>query len=215
MPMNPFTQGCWPTSTKNNSISGSGPGTVPQPSLLGALSFPSPVIASLEAQTSLTSFRFTSFNPTILNLTFLRQSDLRPYFRVWTDHRPAKEGSTVVNDEDKKPTIIVEWAPEDGGGPIVEVRDVVSKRRTGEWLILSEDKSYRTMRALGKTFIWTPQGENLCLYAPGLCTPELFARVSRTEDSVYLDLTAEAVRMGLLPVCVAATLLLQCGRKID
>ncbi|KAJ7614428.1 hypothetical protein FB45DRAFT_802331, partial [Roridomyces roridus] len=213
MPMNPFTQGCWPTCTENNSTSDAG--TVPQPSLLGALPFSSPFLSSLEAQTSFTSFRFTSFNPTILNSTFLRQSDLRPYFRVWTDHRPAKEGFTMVNDEDKKPVIIVEWAPEDGGGPIVEVRDVVSKRRTGDWLVLSDDKSYRTMRALDKTFIWTPQGENLCLYAPGLGTPELFARVSRTEDSVYLDLTAGAVRIGLLPVCVAATLLLQCGRKID
>jgi hypothetical protein len=45
--------------------------------------------------------------------------------------------------------------------------------------------------------------------------PQVYAQVSRDEDSVTLELTAEAIQIGLLELCVAATFLLQCGKNID
>lgn len=53
------------------------------------------------------------------------------------------------------------------------------------------------------------------LYGPGLGEPQTYARVTREEGAVALDVTAEAIRIGLLDVCVAAAFLLQSGRKID
>ncbi|KAJ6508126.1 hypothetical protein C8R45DRAFT_1089334 [Mycena sanguinolenta] len=71
------------------------------------------------------------------------------------------------------------------------------------------------MTAKGKTFVWAPDGESVCLYSPGLGAPQTYARVTREEGAVALDITAEAIQIGLLDVCVAAALLLQCGRNID
>jgi hypothetical protein len=53
------------------------------------------------------------------------------------------------------------------------------------------------------------------LYSPGLGAPQTHARVTREEGAVALDITSDAIQMELLDVCVAAALLLQCGRKID
>jgi hypothetical protein len=55
----------------------------------------------------------------------------------------------------------------------------------------------------------------LQLYSAGLGTPQIYARVTREEGAVALEITAEAIQIGLLEVCVAAALLLQCGRRID
>lgn len=90
------------------------------------------------------------------------------------------------------------------------------------------------MNALGKTFVWAPDGKYICvrvpmnpcfvcpftpssiqLYSSGLGAPQIYARICREEGAVELELTAEAIQIGLLEVCVAAALLLQSGRKID
>lgn len=53
------------------------------------------------------------------------------------------------------------------------------------------------------------------MLSSGLGAPQTYARISRQEASVTLELTTEAIQIGLLEVCIAATLLLQCGRNID
>jgi hypothetical protein len=55
----------------------------------------------------------------------------------------------------------------------------------------------------------------LKLYAPGHGVPQTYARLTREDGAVALEITAEAIRIGLLPVCVTAAFLLQSGRKID
>jgi hypothetical protein len=88
------------------------------------------------------------------------------------------------------------------------------------------------MVAQGRTFIWASDGESICvriqahlqlwfiharlkLYAPGLGVPQTHARMTGEDGAVALEITAEAIRIGLLPVCVTAAFLLQSGRKID
>jgi len=50
-------------------------------------------------------------------------------------------------------------------------------------------------------------------YANG--NPSLTARVSKVHNQVTLEISTEALRIGLLEVLLTATLLLQCGRNID
>jgi|ERR1700722_6571941 len=45
--------------------------------------------------------------------------------------------------------------------------------------------------------------------------PELVAKISRQDSSVFLEISVQAVRLGLLNLCLTATLLLQSGRNID
>jgi hypothetical protein len=55
----------------------------------------------------------------------------------------------------------------------------------------------------------------LQLFSAGLGAPQIYAHVSREEGELVLELTLEAIQLGLLEVCVASALLLQCGREID
>jgi hypothetical protein len=55
----------------------------------------------------------------------------------------------------------------------------------------------------------------LQLFSAGLRAPQIYAHVSREEGQLVLELTLEAIQLGLLEVCVASALLLQCGREID
>ncbi|KAJ6459972.1 hypothetical protein C8R45DRAFT_1056190 [Mycena sanguinolenta] len=198
---NPYTQGGWQSSSNPRASSSSN--TVPQPSLFGALPFvtPNPIPMFV-------SFRFTSFSPSILNSTVMGPQG-KTYFRVSTD--VPTPGFTVITNSTNQPTIIIEWRKH----PVLEIRDIVPKQQSSQWLALAPEKRYRTMTAKGKTFVWAPDGESVCLYSPGLGAPQTYARVTREEGAVALDITAEAIQIGLLDVCVAAALLLQCGRNID
>ncbi|KAJ6570845.1 hypothetical protein DFH09DRAFT_916822 [Mycena vulgaris] len=197
---NPYAQGGWTNAGNSNASSSRG---VPQPSIFGALPYPTPVSAP-----TYMSFRFTSFSPTILDSAVTGPKS-RTYFRVKTDSPTV--GFTVAHNSANQPMIIIEWLKH----PVIEIRDILSKRQTSHWMALSPDKRYRTMTACGKTFVWAPDGQYICLYSSGLGAPQIYARVYRDEGEVALDLTTEAIRIGLLEVCVAAALLLQSGRNID
>ncbi|KAJ7089566.1 hypothetical protein C8R44DRAFT_648678 [Mycena epipterygia] len=198
---NPYAQGGW-TNTANPNAGHPG-NTVPQPSIFGALPYPTPV-----SSPTFIPFRFTSFSPSLLDSTVIGPHS-RTYFRVKTDVPTV--GFTVIQDAANRPVIIIEWLKH----PIIEIRDIMSKRQTSHWLALSPDKSYRKMNALGKTFVWAPDGKYICLYSSGLGAPQIYARVCREEGAVELELTAEAIQIGLLEICVAAALVLQSGRNID
>ncbi|KAJ7819643.1 hypothetical protein B0H14DRAFT_3472946 [Mycena olivaceomarginata] len=193
----PYSQGGWTSTTTLNA--GSSRSIPPQRSIYGALPFPTQRSA-FSASMFTSSFRFASLSPTacILNSTVSSTHSHHTdaaYFRITTDVPTV--GFTAVHNSANEPMVIIEWAKQ----PVVEIRDILSKRRAAQWLALSEDKSYRTMSFGGKTFVWAPYGESICLYAAGLGAPQIYAR--------------EAIRLGLLEVTVTAAILLQCGRRID
>ncbi|KAJ7292168.1 hypothetical protein C8J57DRAFT_223567 [Mycena rebaudengoi] len=179
-------------------------GTLPAPSVHGAL----PFTADPSASTSLT-FYFTALNPTILNCTVVGRNTF-PYFSIVTD--ASMPGYTAFKNTDGKIIALIEWKR----SPLVEIRDVFSKQLVNTWLPLSRDSSHRTMKLNGQEFIWAPQKSTICLYPAGTATPELLARICRAEDgTVSLELTSAAISGGLLETSVVATVLLQCGHKID
>ncbi|KAJ6537955.1 hypothetical protein B0H19DRAFT_1038279 [Mycena capillaripes] len=199
---NPYALGGWPTTANSNIFPITN--TVPQPSIFGALPFPS----TENPPSMFISFRFTSFSPTIFNSTVLGPH-ARTHFTIDTDIQAP--GFTIITDPNNEPIAIIEWSKR----PVVEIRGIISKQQTSQFLTLSSEKRYRTMTVNGKTFIWAPDGESICLYAPGLGEPEIYARVTREEGEVALDVTAEAIRIGLLDVSVTAAFLIQSGRNID
>ncbi|KAJ7666385.1 hypothetical protein B0H17DRAFT_951110 [Mycena rosella] len=174
------------------------------PSVHGALPFAADPSAS-----NLLTFFFTEFNPTILSCTVIGRNKY-PYFKITTD--PLMPGYTSVKNPDGKIIALIEWKDR----PLAEVRNVFSKQRVSEWLSLSPDSSHRVMTVTGQHYIWAPQQRTICLYPAGTPNPELLARIFRGDDgTVSLELTSIAVAAGLLETCVVATLLLQCGRRID
>ncbi|KAJ7463929.1 hypothetical protein FB451DRAFT_1370373 [Mycena latifolia] len=158
---NPYAQGGWTNAENSNARSRRG--TVYQSSIFDALPYPTPI-----SPPTFMSFRFISFSPTVLDSAVTGPRS-RTYFRITTDTPTV--GFTVVHNMVNEPVIIIEWSKH----PIIEIRDIVSKRQTWRWLGMSPDK--------------------------------------RTE--VLLEITAEAVQIGLLEMCIAATLLFKSGRTID
>ncbi|KAF7342248.1 hypothetical protein MVEN_01812800 [Mycena venus] len=175
------------------------------PSVHGALPFGADPPAS-----NLIIFSFTAFNPSILNCTVIRGQSTYLHFAVTTD--AAIPGYTAVNNADGKPIALIEWKEP----PLVEIRNVFAKQRVSDWLPLSADASHRTMRVNEQNYFWKPQKTAICLYPAGKPPSELLARISRRQDgTVCLEITAAAITDGLLETCVVATVLLQCGHKID
>ncbi|KAJ7117172.1 hypothetical protein C8R44DRAFT_627037 [Mycena epipterygia] len=154
------------------------------------------------------TFQFTSFNPTLLDSTVLGPSS-QFYFHVSTASRPLRY--TAVRDSTNEAITVIEWLKH----PVIEIRDALTKQAVSQWLVLSSDKSYRTMNFDGRSFVWSPEGNYVCLYSTGLEAPRIYARIFRDANALALDLTAEAINMGMLDVCVAAALVLQSGRNID
>ncbi|KAJ6459150.1 hypothetical protein C8R47DRAFT_1328057 [Mycena vitilis] len=174
------------------------------PSVHGALPFAADPTAS-----NLVIFYFTVFKPSILNCTVVGQNTF-PYFKVTTD--PSMPGYTAVKNPDGKTVALIEWKER----PLAEIRNVFSKQRVSDWLPLSADASHRIMKVNGQQYIWAPQKSTICLYPAGTPNAELLARIARGEDgTVSLELTPTVVKAGLVETCVVATVLLQCGHKID
>ncbi|KAJ7435216.1 hypothetical protein B0H11DRAFT_1859191 [Mycena galericulata] len=193
--INPYAT--WSNSNVRQAVPG-------VPSVHGALPFAADPSAS-----NLVTFHFKDFNPTILNCTVIGRNTY-PYFKVTMDS--SMPGYTAIKNPDGKVIALIEWKDR----PLVEIRDVLSKQRVSEWLTLSPDASHRVMKANGKQYIWAPQKSTICLYPAATPTPELLARIFRADnDTVSLQLTSAAVAAGLLETCVVATVLLQCGHKID
>ncbi|KAJ6468250.1 hypothetical protein C8R45DRAFT_838113 [Mycena sanguinolenta] len=176
------------------------------PSVHGALPF---AAQSSSVSSNALIFYFTAFEPSILNCTVIGQNTF-PYFKITTD--ASLSGYTVIKNTDGKPVALIEWKER----PLVEIRNVFSKQSVSNWLSLSEDASHRIMKVKGKRYIWVPQNSTICLYPAGKPNQELLARITRSEDgTVALEITSNAVTVGLLETCVVATVLLQCGHKID
>ncbi|KZP26361.1 hypothetical protein FIBSPDRAFT_1005042 [Athelia psychrophila] len=189
----------------DNWNTGSGGGSS---SIIGALpytnsSYPLP-------PTDLVTFTFTSLNPTILNCTVLGPNN-RVHFSVSTDASMA--GYTVFKGADSQKIALIEWQ----NTPLLEARGLLQKQQINNWLRLASDRSYRAVDIRGTCYTWAPQEHYICLWTAASASSgrRCLARISKTYNIVSLELTPEAVQLGLLEACVITAVLLQCGRNID
>ncbi|KAF7306230.1 hypothetical protein MIND_00413600 [Mycena indigotica] len=205
------------SSSSGSSFASYRPSTVPQPSIYGALPYP-----THNPRPAFMTFRFTALEASIsegglLNASVTGPPNAKTYYRIRTD-APAEGFTVVAQAGSNAPVAVIQWSG-DGiiSGPVVEVKGVVSKRLTREWLSLSPEKSYRTMLARERSFVWVPEGAHISLYTAGLRLPQMFGRISSEAETgaLRLEITAEAIQIGLLEVCVVSAILLQSGRRID
>ncbi|KAJ7905913.1 hypothetical protein B0H13DRAFT_2274370 [Mycena leptocephala] len=180
--LNPYSQG-WQNTGQSRANNGG-------PSIFGALPFTSP-----DPLPTFFSFRFTSFNPTILNCNVIGPQS-RPYFRIMTD--TPMPGSPSFRIQMAKTS---HWF---NGIDILRLNYEIS------W----QDSGSRRMTVNGATFTLTPRDNFIWIYSTG-SQPELLGRISRGRNAVTLELTGEAIHLGILEPAVVATFLLQCGRNID
>ncbi|KAF8162469.1 hypothetical protein K438DRAFT_1618364, partial [Mycena galopus ATCC 62051] len=183
-------------------------------SIYGALPSSTPPIITPEL-----SFTFSPLDGTILNSIVIGPKS-RTYFRISTDS--ALSGFTVVQNHKLESVAVIEWR----NHPMVEISSIVSRRTLSPikraWSFSPEHRlngiqpRHRIMSAREKSFRWTPsQGYIEVLVQYGGTKPSLFARLSQGQSGVKLEITNEAVHVGLLEVCVASAVLLMSGRNID
>ncbi|KAJ7108733.1 hypothetical protein C8R44DRAFT_834116 [Mycena epipterygia] len=200
--MNPYAQGGWSNSYNPNAVNNQALGT--SPSVYGALPYSTPPIAI----PNFLRFTFSPLDGTILNALVMGPQS-RTYFRISTDS--TSSGFSVVQNSKLESVALVEWRSH----PIVEIQNIVSKRSSSQWLELSPDRTYRVMSARGRNFRWTPNEGHIELWSTGVPNPQLFGRISQGQSGVILELTSEAVQIGLLEVGVVSALLIMSGRNID
>ncbi|KAI0346686.1 hypothetical protein BDW22DRAFT_793075 [Trametopsis cervina] len=194
--MNPFTQGGW-----------SQPGIAP--SVFGAL--PTlPISASVPRaiQPDSVTFQFAQFNSTVLNCSVLTPQS-RVGYRIVTE--TTMPSCTLWKDQEHRVIAMVQWQPH----ATLEIRGVAPKQRVREWLKLSPDQSVRTMEVRGVRYAWAPMDTFICLYKTQTSAPKVLARVARAPNTVLLEVTQEAMQLGLLEPCLVATVLFVCGHNID
>ncbi|KAJ7598963.1 hypothetical protein C8J56DRAFT_1093027 [Mycena floridula] len=193
---NPFD---W--STGNGQSTSTTWNTNPTPSLLGALPF------SQGHQSNLTRFYLTSFNPDALNCTVIGPQH-RPVFYIGSD--PKLPGYTTISAADGHGIALIEWQKH----PLVEVRGTFAKQRVKDWLRLSTDRRARSMEISGRRYLWAPKDNSLDLSTVEQY-PKFMARILRGQGVITLEMTDDALQLGLLESLITAATLLQCGRNVD
>ncbi|KAL5485577.1 hypothetical protein ACEPAI_6618 [Sanghuangporus weigelae] len=208
---NPFIQGGWSSSFGLN-----GDQRVNPPSVYGALPMSTAPATAGSSKNGATHFQFTNPNPTVLNSTVVgphRDGTVHQLVRISTDERLA--GYTTFTDVEGRSIALIEWT---SSLPRVEVRSSVVKCSAGDWLKLSVDpnlgRPVRRMDVRGSRFVWCPNGDALLLYsqAPG-STPLVVATKHR--NLVNLEMSDQALSLGLLEPCIAAITLLLSGRRLE
>ncbi|PCH35194.1 hypothetical protein WOLCODRAFT_91463 [Wolfiporia cocos MD-104 SS10] len=195
--MNPFNQGGW----------GSGSGVAP--SIFGALpSLPITDTIPRSMQPNSVTFQFTNFNTTILNCTILGPQG-RAAYRIVTD--PTAPSSTMWKDNESRNVATVNWQP----NATVEIRGIASKQRVRDWLRLSSDQSKRIMQIGAIQYAWSPIDNFVCLYKVQSTAPTVLARIARGQRMVMLEMTPEAMQLGLLEAAIVATVMFTCGHNVD
>ncbi|GJE85206.1 hypothetical protein PsYK624_012840 [Phanerochaete sordida] len=195
--MNPYTQGFqqqnWGTA----------------PSVFGALpSLPVTTTPPRSIQPDSVTFQFTQFNTTVLNCQVVGPQS-RVAYRIVTE--ATTPSCTIWKDNESRNIAMVQWQP----NATLEIRGVTPRQRIRDWLRLSPDQSQRTMEVRGIHFAWAPIDGFICLYRTQTSAPKVLARVARAPSMVLLELTQEAMQMGLLEPCLVATVLFVCGHNID
>ncbi|KAE9406162.1 hypothetical protein BT96DRAFT_963661 [Gymnopus androsaceus JB14] len=178
-----------------------------EPSTLGALPYWQP-----PPPTNLITFYITSYNPAdILNCTVIGPDQER-YLHVVTDpHNPMYTlFQKIQASGGSRSCALVEWQRQ----PLVEIRDVMSKYPIRDWLHLNSDERARSMQFQNARYTWAPQDRYINMHSAG-SNPVFLARISRGHGTITLDLTNQAIQLGLLDACIIATVVMQCGRNID
>ncbi|RDX47236.1 hypothetical protein K466DRAFT_491022 [Polyporus arcularius HHB13444] len=178
------------------------------PSIFGALPSLPVSHAPRAMQSDSIMFSFTDFKTTILNCTVVGPQG-RTAYRIITE--PAQPACTIVKDNESKSVAMIQWQP----AASLEVRGVTNRQRVRDWLRLSPDQSRRFMDVQGAQYAWAPMEGFICLYKVNSSAPRVLARIARMPNAVMLELTQEAVHVGLLEASLVATVMLSCGHNID
>lgn len=194
MHANPF--GAWASGSQQITPN-------PAPSVFGALPY-----TGIATSTDLVTFYCTSFKPSILNCVVVGAQN-QVHYRI--DSSGDMQGYSVITNTADVKIALVEWrAP-----PLVELRGVVRKQPVNQWLKLSPNGSAREMDVRGMRYVWAPVDKSINLYTGASSGPTFLAKLTRGPTFITLELTPDALQLGLLDSIVVATLLLQCGRNID
>ncbi|KAJ7912319.1 hypothetical protein B0H13DRAFT_2232533 [Mycena leptocephala] len=201
---NPYEGWSKTNSGHSNYSSGSASGA-PPPSIFGALPYPTP--PNTRFAPNLTTLYLTSLSPSVLNCAVIGPHS-RLHYSISTDSN--MPGYTVVKNADRKSVALIEWTKQ----PRVEIRGAVPKQETKGWLKISRDQTYRTMTVRGFQYTLAPQDQyiNLCSSGP---SPQFLGRISRGDDAVIVELTPDAIQLGLQDTTIVVAVLLQCGHNID
>ncbi|KDR69066.1 hypothetical protein GALMADRAFT_1353082 [Galerina marginata CBS 339.88] len=154
---------------------------------------------------SVYTFTFTSFNPDIGNCVVLG-----PNNRISLTVRTDTSGTIISKVNQYDAVAVIRWEPH----PTVEAASLLAPQLVGDFLKLSPDQRYRTMRADEKVYAWIPRQRGTSLYNAGPHPPRKFARMRSNNDvtKIYLELSAEAFPRGLLIPCILSTILFFSGR---
>ncbi|KAI1788669.1 hypothetical protein LXA43DRAFT_631120 [Ganoderma leucocontextum] len=193
--MNPYGQG-W-------SQQGGG-----APSIFGALPSLPVSNSSKPLQGDTTTFQFANFRTTILNSTVYGPQQ-RACYRIMTEN--SAPACTVFKDNESRNIAMIQWQP----NAQLETRGSNAKVRARDWLRLSSDQSRRVMDIGGVQYAWAPMNGFICLYKVHTTAPKVLGRIARVPNVVTLELTQEAMQLGLLEPSLIATVLLSCGHNID
>ncbi|KAJ7245633.1 hypothetical protein B0H12DRAFT_782254 [Mycena haematopus] len=149
----------------------------------------------------------------ILNSTVVGRDGCTPYFHIMT----GPERKTVFRTNNGRTVAEIEWHGKDGAA-FVEVPNNVMKQRVSQWLAVASDASHRMMIAHGERYMWIPRSDSICMYhwnpAAVGHIPRLLARIEKEGSTVTLEITVEAVNIGLLDVAVVAATVFQSGCTI-
>ncbi|KAF5329986.1 hypothetical protein D9611_010462 [Ephemerocybe angulata] len=196
---NPFE--AWSGGDSSQSASVLWQGTNPAPSVFGALPYPTD-------PSTMASFFFTAYKPNIFNCTIVGPKS-QPCYRIVTDNQ--MPGYTVVKDAEGKSVSLIEWQQT----PSLEIRGMVSKQHVKTWLRLSPNRDSRAMDIRGMKYMWVPRDKTINLYAASSGSPTFMARINRANGAIVLEMTSDAMQLGVLEPALTACLLMQCGRNID
>ncbi|KAG6810776.1 hypothetical protein H0H92_010404, partial [Tricholoma furcatifolium] len=100
----------------------------PEPSILGALPYPTVSYGS-----TLVTYKITNFAPHVLNSSVIGP-DGRVCFAICTDEQ--MPGYTAIKNAQGNPIALIEWK----SSPVIEIRGLLSKQPVHSWLSLSPDR---------------------------------------------------------------------------
>ncbi|KAJ2924647.1 hypothetical protein H1R20_g12458, partial [Candolleomyces eurysporus] len=175
-----------------------------QTSVFGVLP---PVSRSHTSNPPVFTFNYVTLSPDVLNCT-ITGPDAVPYLHVTTVDGGYR---TVFSKSNSGGLARIDWA----GHASVDIPNCMGKQFIGQWLVPAGG-GRRIMTVRGSRFMWA-SGDN-CIYldrdgAPPSNHP--LARIYHVREAITLELTIEAVQLGLLEAAIVATVVFRSNRNFD